>query len=408
MGTILIVGILLFLLKSFRILQEENGLGTPIAMLLLLILVSTILLWLERHLEKRHIEGTIGYENIDLVKYIFAIFIVVLHFRPFLYSSNPLDLAFNNILTRICVPFFFLTTGFFVAKKELTNKAYISSYIKRMIPFYLVWSLLYFPIVIGTFIAFLPQIQTYLAHLHLSIAILLPLLPLLLPVIILIALCYTGVYYHLWYFPAVLLSLLVLKFWKQHFSVQSLFIISFILLLFGVTESYYGIFPTTVQKWLSYYYNIFFTTRNFLFFGLFYVVLGYKLGQKKDPYAKHIVTKLLLSILLLIAEGILLQTTTRLNSNILLACVPLLYYLFLFFLYCRPLCSSKWSHTFRDLSKYYYLIHPAILFFFIPPILQKSTNLSSSFFFLFLILLLTHLCSIGIITWKKRHPNSII
>lgn len=49
------------------------------------------------------------------------------------------------------------------------------------------------------------------------------------------------------------------------------------------------------KKTLSYYYNIFFTTRNFLFFGLFYVVLGYYVGTKEKAYSKYCFLKLIVS-----------------------------------------------------------------------------------------------------------------
>ena len=116
-----------------------------------------------------------------------------------------------------------------------------------------------------------------------------------------------------------------------------------VLLLFGATETYYGVLPLTLQRIISYYYNIFFTTRNFLFFGLFYVVLGYYLGSKKQVYASYCLEKLLISIMLLVFEALLLQGTERLNSNILLACVPVTYYLFV----CTIYLSNHHQNIFR-------------------------------------------------------------
>ena len=128
-------------------------------------------------------------------------------------------------------------------------------------------------------------------------------------------------------------SLLLLKKWKNKHSIKPLLVISFILLLFGATETYYGVLPLSIQELLSYYYHIFFTTRNFLFFGLFYVVLGYFMGSKKELYSKNCFAKLIVTFFLLIFEAILLHDTNRLDSNILISCVPLTYYLFISSIY---------------------------------------------------------------------------
>lgn len=116
-------------------------------------------------------------------------------------------------------------------------------------------------------------------------------------------------------------------------NIKCLLLISFLLLLFGATETYYGVLPLSIKELLSYYYNIFFTTRNFLFFGLFYVVLGYYMGSKENLYSKYCFEKLIISFFCLIFESILLHDTDRLNSNILISCVPLTYYLFIYFDY---------------------------------------------------------------------------
>ena len=183
--------------------------------------------------------------------------------RPFLGTSNQLDLAFNNIVSRICVPFFFVVTGYFVAKKEKDNPNYIKKYIKSMIPLYLTWCLIYLPIILVSAYSYLPQISSYISMIKIPVYLLVPLSIILIPIALIIVLLYTGTYYHLWYFPAVMLSLFVLSKWKKRWKIKYLFVISFILLLFGATETYYGFLPSSIKDWLSYYYNLFFTTRNF-------------------------------------------------------------------------------------------------------------------------------------------------
>ena len=397
------ITILILFLKLINVFQIENGLGYPFTIVLMIICFSLATIFIQKNIDKNYRINKLNYQNLNILKYISSILIIVLHLRPFLNFSNELDLAFNNIITRICVPIFFIITGYFVAKKEKENKNYIKEYIKKTIPLYLIWSLLYIPVIIGTIIQYLPIINEYISKINITLPLLIILSIILLPIIVLVALCYTGVYYHLWYFPAIIFSLLVLKKWKQKFNIKYLLIISFILLLFGATETYYGVLPLSIKRTLSYYYNIFFTTRNFLFFGLFYVVLGYYIGTKEKAYSKYCFLKLIVSFFLLTFEAILLHDTNRLNSNILLSCIPLTYYLFISSIYITN--SVKLDFQFGTYSKYYYLIHPMVIF--VISLLYK--NLSHySYLNIIIVLLTTHITSSLIIKLKEKNKKLII
>ena len=385
-----IITILILFLKLVNVFQIENGLGYPFAIVLMIICFSLATIFIQKNIDRNYRINKLNYQNLNILKYISSILIIILHLRPFLNSSNELDLAFNNIITRICVPIFFIITGYFVAKKEKVNENYIKEYIRKTIPLYFVWSLLYIPVIIGTIIKYLPIINEYMSII-------------LLPIIVLVALCYTGVYYHLWYFPAIIFSLIVLKKWKQKFNIKYLLIISFILLLFGATETYYGVLPLSIKRTLSYYYNIFFTTRNFLFFGLFYVVLGYYVGTKEKAYSKYCFLKLIVSFFLLTFEAILLHDTDRLNSNILLSCIPLTYYLFISSIYITN--SMKLDFQFGTYSKYYYLIHPMAIF--VISSLYKNINYYP-YLSILIVILITHIASTLIIKLKEKNKKLII
>lgn len=397
-----IITILVLFLRFINVFQMENHLGTPFIMVWMIVCFSLITIWIQKNIDNNYKKNKLNYQNLDILKYIFAILIMILHLRPFINFSDQLDLVFNNIITRICVPIFFLITGYFVAKKEKENENYIKNYIEKMIPLYLIWSLLYLPIIIGTIVENLPTIQEYISKINVDFLLLIVILVLLLPIIIAISLCYTGIYYHLWYFPAVIFSLLILKKWKEKWNIKYLLIISFILLLFGATETYYGVLPLSIKELLSYYYNIFFTTRNFLFFGLFYVVLGYFLGKREKLYSKYCFVKLIISFFLLIFEAILLHDTNRINSNILLSCLPLTYYLFLSTMYITNTISIKFP--FGKYSKYYYFIHPMIIFMmslFFPNINNYP------YFNLFIVFVTTHIISVIILYFKKKNKKLI-
>ncbi len=393
----LIIAILVLFLKFINVFQIENYLGYPAIIILMIICFSITTIFIQKDIDKNYKTDKLNYQNLNILKYISAILIIILHLRPFLNFSDELDLAFNNIITRICVPIFFVITGYFVAKKEKNNRNYIKDYIKKIIPLYLFWSLLYVPVIISTIIEYLPSISIYISKININPIALIVISILLLPIILLIALCYTGVYYHLWYFPALIFSLLVLSKWKKKLNIKILLIISFMLLLFGATETYYGILPSSIKNLLSYYYNIFFTTRNFLFFGLFYVVLGYQLGKKEKIYSKYCFVKLIVSFFLLTFEAILLHDSNRLNSNILLSCVPLTYYLFISSIYITN--NMKLKFQFGNYSKYYYLIHPMIIFYL--SLIFKNIA-DYPFLNIIIVLLITHIISNLIIKFQKN------
>ena len=131
---IIIIGIITLLVLFLRIInvfQIENGLANPFVMILIIIIFSFITIQIQRNIDHNYQRHKMFYSHLDILKYISSILIIILHLRPFLNISNELDLASNNIITRICVPIFFIITGYFVAKKEKDNLNYIDHYIKK-------------------------------------------------------------------------------------------------------------------------------------------------------------------------------------------------------------------------------------------------------------------------------------
>lgn len=390
----LIFNFIISMLISFICYNILFHLNNKIIDFLIILIISIILFFIILYVdcieEKNKELNKINYNNIDLFKYLFSIIIIILHLQPFLQTSYKLNLFFNNMVGRICVPFFFIISGYFIAKKESKNNNYINKYIKSLLYVYVVWCIIYIPIIILYGITYIDILISYLDYFNIF------LIPLF-PFIILFLFFYVGTFYHLWYFPALIISVLVLKKWKQKFSINTLLIISFILLIIGASETYYGLIPLSIKHYLNYYFNIFFTTRNFLFFGLFYVTLGYKIGVKKEIFVPNAFVKLLICVVLLILETIFLQSIERLNSNIILSCFPLSYYLFINLLYFNNIVNYKGKYLLRNYAKYYYLIHPGIIFIFISFTRLLNININKNIFTsliqIIIIFLVTHILS---------------
>lgn len=400
---IITMNFLALLLYMTTMLQRENPFGHTLTVILLAASGSLLVIRMETHMAFHAQTKQLQYQNLDLFRFLSSIIIIVLHVRPFFTVSYEIDMAINNIIGRICVPFFFFISGYFAAKQEQKKPDYIRSYIRSMIPVYLLWSAVYLPWSLSLAAPYIQQVSGLLCTIGLPTAIQNLLLLLLIPLAVIIALLYSGVYYHLWYFPALLLSMLVLRWWKRKYSLRGLLTVSFVLLLFGATETYYGFCGQFFQSLLHYYYAVFFTTRNFLFFALFYVTLGYWMGKQEQPASSLCFLKLLLSIAALVGEGMLLQTTQRLDSNILLACVPLVYYLFSCLLYTNIHVPQLSEIPFRAISKYYYLVHP-LMILFVHAWFPQVDSFWMAVAKVVCVLCCTHICTLLLIHMKKRYP----
>lgn len=400
---IITMNFLALLLYMTTMLQRENPFGHTLTVILLAASGSLLVIRMETHMAFHAQTKQLQYQNLDLIRFLSSIIIIVLHARPFFTVSYEIDMAINNIIGRICVPFFFFISGYFAAKQEQKKPDYIRSYIRSMIPVYLLWSAVYLPWSLSLAAPYIQQVSGLLCTIGLPTAIQNLLLLLLVPLAVIVALLYSGVYYHLWYFPALLLSMLVLRWWKRKYSLRGLLTVSFVLLLFGATETYYGFCGQFFQSLLHYYYAVFFTTRNFLFFALFYVTLGYWMGKQEQPASSLCFLKLLLSIAALVGEGMLLQTTQRLDSNILLACVPLVYYLFSCLLYTNIHVPQLSEIPFRAISKYYYLVHP-LMILFVHAWFPQVDSFWMAVAKVVCVLCCTHICTLLLIHMKKRYP----
>lgn len=84
----------------------------------------------------------IQYNSIDLLKFIMALLVVMIHVQPNRHSET-LSEIFNN-LTSIAVPVFFVISSMFVFHKVNGGHFCLLSYCKRIGLLYLCWFLIFF------------------------------------------------------------------------------------------------------------------------------------------------------------------------------------------------------------------------------------------------------------------------
>ncbi|MCI8621900.1 MAG: acyltransferase family protein [Clostridia bacterium] len=137
--------------------------------------------------------------GLDKFRVISAILIVAIHTFPLLSVNEMLDFIFTHVICRIGVPFFLMVTGFFTLPKAISGgKKNLFKYTLRILKIYLICIIIYLPV------------NLYAGQLK-NIGI----------IEILKLVFIDGTFYHLWYFPALILGIWITYFLLKHFKKQT-------------------------------------------------------------------------------------------------------------------------------------------------------------------------------------------
>ena len=142
-----------------------------------------------------------NYNSIDLAKFICAIMVVSIHVAPFGKAESEsilslLNYFFQQYISRLAVPFFFVCSGFFLFKKtswECYSLEPAKKYVKRIFRLYILWTIIYAPLRIGSILKD-PKGIVYAS------------------IVCCRDIIFTGSYSHLWYFPALIFAVLLISF----------------------------------------------------------------------------------------------------------------------------------------------------------------------------------------------------
>lgn len=94
----------------------------------------------------------INFNSLDLFKFLMAILVIAIHTDPLEGVTSPILKAFFHSATCCAVPFFFLAAGFLLALKlkwpymDNDSLSAILRYQKKMVKYYLMWSVIYLPL----------------------------------------------------------------------------------------------------------------------------------------------------------------------------------------------------------------------------------------------------------------------
>ncbi len=228
--------------------------------------------------------SSISGAKLDWFRVLCAVLVVEIHTQPLEKIFPVGDLVLTRMIARIAVPFFFMVSGYFL--REKLERGRLERTVRKL-------GLLY----LGAVALYLP-LNLYMGqHRGLTVGALVRDLVL------------DGTFYHLWYFPAAIVGILLLRMAVRCLGWKGAGILAAVLYLVGVGgDSWYGLAVRLpggqalyefLFSWMDY-------TRNGLFFAPLYLWLG---GAARDstPDRSACLVGLLLSGCALFAEAMLLH-----------------------------------------------------------------------------------------------------
>lgn len=209
------------------------------------------------------------YNFIDVIKFLCAALVVTIHVPPLTSVNWMLNFAVVNFAARVAVPFFFISSSYFVFIKAYKengelDKSVIGAYVKRIIRLYIIWSVIYAPFAyyhtaeIMGYVNILDFLKYYLFRFVLSTS-----------------------YGHLWYLNAMIWAYVILLcLLSAGVKPRAIAIFSFAMYCLGLcAQSWFGlIVPLKSVTWLWNFLlqikRFFETTRNGLCEGLLFIMMG--------------------------------------------------------------------------------------------------------------------------------------
>lgn len=286
------------------------------------------------------------YAGIDYFRLIAAFMVIAIHVAPLSVWNEDIDYLFTYCLGRVAVPFFFMTTGYFVLAPYIESdgdfpphkqKWRICRYFMKNTVLYVMASVMYLPLSVYSQNA--PKTVTALLK----------------------QILFDGTFYHLWYFPAAMIGCILLIILCKC-SVRAAIgfsLLAYVIGIFG--DSYYGLIEG-IPFFHSFYKGIFSIssyTRNGVFFAPAVILLGMLLALPEFHLRRELCRfGFVVSSLLMLLEGWMTYSFhLQRHNSMYLFLLPVLYFLFQLLL-AVPGKAPDWI---RHGSMLLYVMHPAVI-----------------------------------------------
>ena len=278
--------------------------------------------------------------GIDWLRLAAAILVIAIHTSPLADFSETGDFILTRVLARIAVPFFFITSGYFLLSRYHDSDRKLRHFLKKTGWIYGASILLYLPLNFRN--GYFSQSQ---------------LLPELLKDLI-----FDGTMYHLWYLPASMLGMLIA--WKlvEKLDFSKGLVMALLLYLVGLFGDSYYVVVEKLPLLKAFYdrlFELFDYTRNGLFFAPVFLILGgFIADERRKLSSVEAGVGFLISLGLLLAEALFLHRHGfQRHDSMYVFLLPAMYFLFHLIL----LWKGRRIPLLRPASLVVYLIHPLVI-----------------------------------------------
>ncbi|MSC77806.1 acyltransferase [Eubacterium ramulus] len=328
--------------------------------------------------------------GLDRYRLIAAFLVIAIHTSPLLSVNENADFFLTRIFARMAVPLFLMITGRYVAANFWENDpdekgssaAVLLSFLKKIAILYGISVVLYLPV--GMYAGHYKQITV---------------------TGIFRMLVFDGTFYHLWYFPACMLGMVIVwgcsRIGKNHqreiknnedrndvkeeilaqiseVGFRITFVIVIILYILGLLgDSYYGL-TTQIPVLKTMYdgmFQVFSYTRNGIFLVPIFLMIGvwfakverentvqndsyWEMSEPKRWNRKRAGLGLLISLVLMTVEGFALHAADWQRHDSMYVMLPIVMIFLYIWICAKPQEPSK---KLRSLSTWIYILHPAVI-----------------------------------------------
>lgn len=298
------------------------------------------------------------YVGIDVAKLIFSILIVCLHL-------NMGNKYFLQGVCRIATPMFFCISGYFSSKKVLVESKFseIVPTIIRLVKIYFFYSILYIPIALK---------WNWYSLDFMSIVK---------------AIIYRGTFIQLWFFPALIESIIIIFILRKILKNDLLVgIVPAMLYIYAICSFEYKWLPTLTTD-----------INNVLFHGMFYYWLGNIIYGKELLLSKKMIKCCFLTfgIVYFIELNLLLKTNITITASFSL--IGLVFFLMMNLVNFNIKLDKKWSLRLRNTSTVIFGTH--YIFYFILELAGADISL---WYMKIVVLLVCVICSFLLVVMSKK------
>lgn len=261
--------------------------------------------------------------KLDYFKIFLSLLVITIHIQPLFPSHKMTSWLISNGIARIAVPIFFIINGYYIYSR-LDKPKKLLIYIKHLLIIYVTWSIIYSPYWFS------------LDHIKYTLR------------------CLIFGYFHLWYLPSLIVSILLLFLIKKIIKKDSLILLIALLLFF-------------IGYYLSKEYHDYLYLHRSGTLALPFIILGYYIKSKETRN--------------LISDKVLISFVTLGTISIVIEA----YYQFIFY---------KNIYIYQDFLLSSFLICPALFIYIIKhPIMSSGksfiSNLSSGIYFIHPLIIYT-------------------